>query len=128
MNHLKHWQDAVSAAIAVWPFTSPWVPGSAGQGGAAGHATAVTSTMVIGLALIAAALGAIFIPSAWEEWTELGLGIWLIASPWALAYEDLPGATISAVGCGIVVAALALWTLLTDDDYLGWLRKEPAAH
>jgi hypothetical protein len=82
----------------------------------------MTNAVVIGLALIAAALGAIFVPRAWEELTEGALGLWLVASPWVLGFSTLRDAMLSAVVTGVVVMALALWTLLTDEDYSSWLR------
>ena len=72
------------------------------------------------MALTAAALGAIFVPRAWEEWTEGVLGLWLIVSPWALGFAALNGARLAAVVTGIAIAVLALWTLFTDKDYSAW--------
>src|SRR5687768_13585197 len=64
MKQLKHWQDAVNAVLGVWMALSPW---------ALGHAAEIVPTsnaVIVGLALLAAALGAILVPRAWEEWTE----------------------------------------------------------
>jgi hypothetical protein len=36
------------------------------------------------------------------------------------------GALLSAVITGIVIVALAIWTLLTDKDYSAWLRRRTA--
>ena len=63
MTPLKHWQDALSAALGVWLITSPWV---------------------LGFQAETVAIGAILVPAAWEEWTESALGLWLIISPWVL--------------------------------------------
>jgi len=70
--------------------------------------------------LLAVAIGAIFVPAAWEEWTESALGLWLIISPWVLKWEHLEAARINAVTTGVVVLILALWVLMSDEDYLGW--------
>ena len=48
------------------------------------------------------------------------LGLWLIASPWALGFAGLAAATWSAVLLGIAIAALALWALGTDRELGGW--------
>ena len=45
------------------------------------------------------------------------LGAWLILSPWALGFATLRESMLTAVVSGIVIAALILWTLLTDKDY-----------
>lgn len=120
MKELKHWQDPLNALIGVGVILSPWILGFQGE------QVVMANAVVIGLALIAVSLGAIFVPRAWEEWTEGALGLWLIASPWALGFSTHRDAMLSAVIAGIVVAALALWTLLTDKDYSGWLRDRVA--
>jgi heme/copper-type cytochrome/quinol oxidase subunit 3 len=120
MMRLKHWQDAVNAVLGAWLFLSPWALGYVGG------AEAMANAIIIGLALIAAALGAIFVPRAWKEWTESVLGLWLIVSPWAMGFAALNGARLTAVLTGIAIAALALWTLFTDKDYSAWWRDRMA--
>ncbi|VTU32154.1 MULTISPECIES: SPW repeat protein [unclassified Variovorax] len=120
MKRLKHWQDLVNAILGVWVILSPWALGFQDT------MNAMSNAVLVGLLLIAAALGAIFVPRAWEEWSEGILGLWLIASPWVLDFSMQRDAMLAAVVTGIVIAALALWTLLTDKDYsAGWHR---AAH
>lgn len=114
MSPLKHWQDAVSALLGVWLISSPWVLGFQAE------SVAMSNAVVAGIALLAVALGAIFVPAAWEEWTESALGLWLIISPWVLKIESLEWARISAVSTGVAVLILALWVLMADEDYLGW--------
>jgi len=121
MMRLKHWQDAVNAVLGAWLVLSPWAVAYQQE------TAAMVNAMVIGLALIAAALGAIFVPRAWEEWTEGVLGLWMVVSPWALGFSAMSAARLTAVVTGIVIAALALWTLFTDKDYSAWWRKR-AAH
>ena len=82
MMQLKHWQDAVNAILGVWLILSPWAMGFQGE------TMAVSNAVIVGLALIAAALGAIFVPRAWEEWTEGALGVWLVVSPWVLGFAS----------------------------------------
>lgn len=120
MRPLKHWQDAVNAVIGVWLFVSPWALAYASD------AMAMSNAIVVGAALLAAALGAIFVPRAWEEWTELALGVWLIVSPWILGFSALEMAMLCAVVTGLVIAALALWTLATDKEYSAAWRGEKA--
>lgn len=117
MKELKHWQDPLNALIGVGIVLSPWILGFQDEN------VLMANAVFAGLALIAVALGAIFVPRAWEEWTEGALGLWLIASPWALGFSTHRDAMFSAVIAGIVVVALALWTLLTDKDYSAWLRN-----
>ena len=117
MKQLKHWQDPVNALLGAWLALSPWVVGYVLD------AAANYNAVVVGALLIAAALGAMFIPKAWEEWTEAVLGLWLIVAPWALRFSDDRLARNTAVCTGIIVALLALWTLATDKEYSAWMHK-----
>ena len=120
MKQLKHWQDPVNLVLGVWLALSPWVLSHSGE------TVPTANAVIVGVALIAAALGAILVPRAWEEWTELALGLWLVVSPWALGFSANGQAMLAAVTTGIPIAALALWTLLTDKDYNAWLRERTA--
>ena len=120
MMQMKHWQDPVNAVLGVWLIASPWVLGFAG------NSFALSNAVLVGIALMAAALGATFVPRAWEEWTEAGLGAWMMVSPWILGFNTLYVATVTAVATGAVILALALWALATDKDY-GFL-SDRAAH
>lgn len=122
MKPLKHWQDLVNAALGLWIVLSPWVMGFQAD-------LAVTANSVlVGGALIAAAMGAMLVPRAWEEWTEVVIGLWLTASPWVLGFSALHEAMLVAVLTGAVVVLLSLWTLLLNSDYRNWLSDEPAGH
>lgn len=110
MLKMKHWQDAVNALLGVWLVLSPWVLGFSAE------SMAVGATFLLGLALLAAAMGAIFLPRAWEEWTEVAIGVLTLIAPWLFGIAS-QGARFSMVLTGIVVVALALWTLIADQDY-----------
>ena len=120
MLQLKHWQDAVNAILGAWLVLSPWAMGFQGE------TMAMSNADIVGLALIAAALGEIFVPRAWEEWTEGALGVWLVVSPWVLGFGGSFGPRLDAVVVGILVVALSAWTLATDKDYIAALRKHTA--
>jgi succinate dehydrogenase/fumarate reductase cytochrome b subunit len=117
MKQIKHWQDAVNAVLGVWLVLSPWAVGYSGD------TMATANAVVVGVALIAVALGAMLVPHAWEEWSEAVLGLWLIASPWVLGFSGAINTMRVAVATGVVIALLALWTLATDKDYSAWLRE-----
>lgn len=114
MKQMKHWQDPVNALVGAWLVASPWALGFQQE------TVAMANMVIVGALLVAAALGAIFVPRAWEEWTEAVLGLWAAASPWLLGYTALQMATYSAAASGIVVLALAMWVLATDREYSGW--------
>jgi SPW repeat len=117
MKQLKHWQDAINGLLGVWVMLSPWILGLQNS------TVIVANAVAVGVLLIAAALGAIFVPRAWEEWVEGALGLWLAVSPWALGFSTQYQATLNAAVAGIAIMALALWTLITDKDYSGALRN-----
>ena len=117
MKPLKHWTDAVNAVLGVWLVVSPWLMGYQDS------SAAMWNAVIVGMALVAAALGAIFVPRAWEEWTEGGLAVWLLASPWLLGFAAMEAAMLTAVVTGVVIFALALWTLTTDSEYNDWWHK-----
>jgi len=121
MLQVKHWQDPVNALIGAALILSPWALGYQAE------TAAMTNAIVIGLALIAAAMGAIFVPRAWEEWTEGALGLWMIVSPWVLGFSSVQIAVSAAVIAGFAIAVLAVWTLTVDKDYSAWWRSR-AAH
>ena len=111
MNRLKHWQDVVNMVIGVWLVVSAWALGLEAD------RVMTANFVIVGLALVALTLGAIFVPKAWEEWSEFALGIWLIMSPWVLSFNIHLDATRNAVACGAAVALLSIWSLLTYEDF-----------
>ncbi len=121
MQQPKHWQDLVNAVLGIWVIISPWALGFDGS------SMAMSNAVIVGALLVATALGAAFVPRAWEEWTEAGIGLWLVVAPWVLGFSGNRNAMLSAVITGAIVVALALWTLFTDKDYSAAMR-EPMAH
>ncbi len=115
MKQMKHWQDPVNALLGAWLILSPWALGFQGD------LNPMANAVIVGVLLIATALGAIFVPRAWEEWTETALGAWMIVSPWALGFSTMRNAMLAAVITGVVIMVLALWVLVTDKDYAGWI-------
>src|SRR5437016_6653949 len=114
---VKHWQDPVNAVLGVWLIGAPWAFAFQAE------TAAVANSVVIGLALLASPLAAIVLQRVWEEWVELALGLWLIASSWVLGFSAVSTARTLTIGTGIVVAALAVWVLLVDRDNGGQWRK-----
>lgn len=111
---LRHWQDIVNALVGLVVMLSPWWLGFTDSMAASANA------VVVGLALIATATGAILVPRPWEEWTEFALGIWLIMSPWVLQYALERENRLVMVALGAVIVLISLWTLLVDKEYRSW--------
>ena len=118
--HPKHWQDPANALIGACMILAPWALSFSRD------STAMSNSVIIGALLLAASLGATFVPRAWEEWTEAALGLWMAASPWVLGFAHLPKATACAFAGGLLVLALALWVLATDKEYSAWWANRAA--
>ena len=101
----KNTQDWVNLALAVALFISPWALGFVSVRPAAWNAWAVA--IVIGVIAVAA----ITAFAVWEEWVNLLLGLWLIASPWVLHFSTDTRPTWTAVILGIVAAVISAWAL-----------------
>jgi ABC-type branched-subunit amino acid transport system permease subunit len=70
------------------------------------------------LAVILISLAAIAAFAKWEEWANLILGIWLIASPWILGFTHTRAMHFS-IGIGLAIAflsALVLFLLYDTDQ------------
>jgi len=66
MKQLKHWQDGVNVLLGAWMVLSPWALGFQGD-------VLVTSNAVlVGLALVATALGVFIIPGNYTFVEALG--------------------------------------------------------
>lgn len=115
MKRIKHWQDPVSVLMGLWLVASPWVLGITGP------LQAIGDFVFIGTMLVAFAVSEMFVPEDWEEWSELVMGLWLMASPWILEFNGV--ARQNAVICGLVVTALAAWVLVSDAGYIRRLHR-----
>lgn len=104
IKQLKHWQDTGNAILGLWLVFSPLVLGFQAE------LVDMGNTVLVGVLLLAAALGGMFVPRAWEDWTETALGVWLAVSPWLTGFATMT-ATVNAVVVGLVVLTLALWAL-----------------
>ena len=69
---------------------------------------------LIGLAVVIIAVAALFTWRAWEEWTNVVLGGWLLISPWALGYSASTGLMWNAVITGVLIVLFAGWTIVEE--------------
>lgn len=117
MKQVKHWQDPANALLGAWLVLSPWVLGFNGV------VVAATSTVAIGVLLIANSLGAMRLPAAWEEWLDVVFGVGLLLAPVLLGYAGHRVALANALVTGAAVTALAIWVLVTDDEFVAPLER-----
>jgi hypothetical protein len=111
----KRWQDWTNAVLGLWMLVSPSLLGFAVAGN-----PAMRAAWILGLAIVAFAGIAVYMPKAWEEALNIILGICLLASPWALGYSDQVRPTTNAVIVGLLVTALAVWAMLMDTAVQKW--------
>jgi hypothetical protein len=105
---MTHWRresplDLYNLLLAVALLAAPWLftlTNSVGR----------LDLWVSGAAIATVSLAALLAFARWEEWANLLLGLWLIASPWLLGFAHTRAMHFSiAIGC--VVAFLALLEL-----------------
>ena len=58
--------------------------------------------------------------STWEDWTNLILGLWLIASPWLLHFTGTTAAAWNGWISGAIIAALAAAALYQVQKWEEW--------
>jgi hypothetical protein len=107
------WEDWASMAVGGLILISVWTI----QAGDLGYAT--LSAVLVGCLVIMAAWLEVawlefMMPQIWEEWVELVLGLWLVASPWVFGYSQLIVPTVIHVVLGGLVALLAVLELWQD--------------
>jgi len=101
------WASWVNAIAGIWLIISPWVLGFAGR------PTPFWNTLILGIVVLIAALWATQTVSAGPSWLNLIFGIWLIISPFVLAFSAEQTSTGNDIICGIIVGILGLAAALT---------------
>jgi hypothetical protein len=108
---MRRWQewsvlDAYKLALGAFLFLAPWLFGFS-------YRPARLDTWAIGILLVTASIAALMAFAEWEEWVMVLLGLWLVASPWMLAFPRA-GAMKVDIGVGLLIAylaALELWLI-----------------
>lgn len=115
------WQDWGNLIIGAWLFVSPWVlPYQAEM------QNAIWNAYILGGAIVLFSAIATYLPRAWEEGINVVLGLWMIASPWALSFASDQNASMHAVLVGVAVTILAAWAMLRDKDFEKWRHEHQA--
>ena len=112
---MKPWRresalDLYNLVLAALLLISPWLFTLT-------NTTARIDLWASSLAVILISLAAIAAFAKWEEWANLILGVWLIASPWVLGFAHSRAMHFS-IGVGLAIAFLAALELflLYDAD------------
>lgn len=117
MARVKHWQDPANALVGLWLVFSPWILGFSGV------LVATSTTVAVGVLLVASSAGAMQFAQAWEEWLDVMLGIALVLLPAVFGFDSVVPALSNAIVCGAIVTFLALWVLASDDVLSGWWER-----
>ncbi|ATU93209.1 SPW repeat protein [Phyllobacterium zundukense] len=110
----KKTQDWANLVLAVCLFISPWFFGFMAE------TTPTWNAWVVGIVLGALTVAAISAFAEWEEWANMVLGLWLVASPWVLGFTANVNAMWTHVVLGLLVAAVSAWAV--------WDFRHPHAH
>jgi hypothetical protein len=117
----QHWQDWVNAALGLWIIVSPWtiahIMASPQTPDGVSDAT-MWNNYIIGGAVAILAVVAFYAFAAWEEWTNIVLGLWLLVSPWILGFSTSAALMWNAVIIGALVVAFAGWALAEEQGGL----------
>ena len=106
---MRKWQqretvpDLYNLFLAAVLFVSPWLFRLTNSPGK-------IDLWVTGAVIGVVSLAAIIAYRDWEEWLNVLLGLWLIASPWLLGFPHTRAMHLS-IGIGVVVVLLALFDL-----------------
>jgi hypothetical protein len=106
------WKDTANLMLGIWLGVSPWVLSYTG------HTTAHWNAHLVGLVIAVAALAVLISFQQWEEWVNTALAAWLIISPFILGFSTLSVALWNQLIVGVLVGALSLWSVMTDDTRL----------
>jgi len=103
------WQDWTNLVFGLWLFFSPWLLQYLTTVHYTNNTTASWNSFVLGAAVVVFAAKVLIAPRNrnWEEWANLILGLWLIASPWILEFSTRTIATANMVVVGLVITVLS---------------------
>lgn len=98
--------DIYNVALGAFLFACPWLFAFTRE-------AARLDAWAMGLVIAAMAIAAVVTFAEWEEWVNLALGLWLLASPFLLGFAHTPAMRVD-IGVGFVVAylaALEIWLI-----------------
>ncbi|MBR0937918.1 SPW repeat protein [Bradyrhizobium jicamae] len=105
--------DVYNLVVAIFLLAAPWMFVRA-------NPAAAIDLRLSGAVIALLSLAAIVAFSVWEEWINLAVGCWLIASPWLLGFAHSRAMHFSIAAGGVVIfmSLLELW-LEYEKTHLG---------
>ena len=121
---IRHWQNWGDLALGVALFISPWALGYAMTEAAdtttmTGFTVAAWNAWLAGIVVGAIAVTALLREVEWGDRLTALIGAWAIVAPWILGFSNLTAAMASHVILGVLIVAVAAWTL--------WSTRQPTA-
>lgn len=109
-----HFQDGITLVAGVVLVATPFVFAITPPEGMS-LTLLIANFAIAGVAAIILGAAALFYFRKWEEWLDIVLGVWLVASPWVLGFTYSPMAMWIAIACGIVIAAMGIWRTVEEN-------------
>jgi hypothetical protein len=100
----QQWEDWASWILGFWLMISPWALRYDLD------EAPTRNAVIVGLLIVLTEVVELSIFRDWEEWINVVLGAWLLASPWILRISDR-SAMINFMLVGLLVLALALYEI-----------------
>jgi hypothetical protein len=111
------WRKWATVLLGAYLFIAPWIFGTSGDEASSANA------WIVGACIVAATLRVPIVSGQWAaELTRVGLGVWLLASPFALGFAG-SGAAWNAWIVGTLILAMAD-TLSLTFDFLSWVHAQ----
>jgi len=100
----KQWEDWASWILGGWLIISPWALRFNLDD------TATRNAVIVGFLIVIVEVVELSVFRDWEEWINVALGAWLLASPWVLGISN-PAAMADVLAVGLLVLALAAYEI-----------------
>lgn len=104
----RRWQDWITLLLGIWLFLSPWIVGYYLT-----NSVAAWNGWILGVAIVVFSAIALSIAQVWPKVVNIILGIWMIISPWVLAFATNRNAETNDVIVGILVIIFAATAMAT---------------
>jgi len=91
--------DVYTLLLGVFLIASPWLF-------AYSRGLVRAETWLGGALLVAFSIAAIVAFAEWQQWINLGIGLWLVAAPWVIGFQHTAAMHVS-IAVGLAVAYLA---------------------
>jgi len=102
----QRWQDWTNILLGAWLVLAPFIGIGTPDG------TAAINSYLVGTGVVLIAFAAIAQPDVWKEYTNVGLGLWLIFAPFVLGFTGLVGPMLNQIIAGLLIGGIALGVTL----------------